>query len=327
MNAAAPTVGVVVIGRNEGPRLFACLESLGGLIAKAVYVDSGSTDGSAEVAERLGAAVVQLDMTVPFTAARARNAGFAELRRLVPGIELVQFVDGDCQIAAGWLAKAAGFLSENRVHAIVCGRRRERFPDATIYNALCDREWDTPVGDALACGGDCLARVDALASVGAYAADLIAGEEPEMCVRLRAAGWKIHRLDAEMTLHDANIRRLGQWWSRSKRAGHAFAEVAHRHLGLPEGIWGRNVLRAVFWGCVLPLVALFGAVAWTPAFLLLFAAYPLQIARIAMREGGGRTAWLYATFALLAKFPEMQGVAQYALNRLMGRRQRLIEYK
>lgn len=327
MNVEPSSVGVVVIGRNEGLRLIACLESLGGLIAKTVYVDSGSTDGSAEVAERLGAAVVRLDMTVPFTAARARNAGFAELRRLVPGIELVQFVDGDCQVADGWLAKAIGFLAENRNHAIVCGRRRERFPEATIYNALCDREWDTSVGDALACGGDCLARVDALTSIGAYAADLIAGEEPEMCVRLRAAGWKIHRLDAEMTLHDANITRLGQWWSRSKRAGHAFAEVAHRHRRRPEGIWGRNVLRAGFWGCILPSVALFGAMVVHPAFLLLLAAYPLQIARIARREGGGRLAWLYAAFALLAKFPEMQGVTQYALNRLMGRRQRLIEYK
>ncbi|WP_341878515.1 glycosyltransferase family A protein (plasmid) [Aminobacter sp. P9b] len=327
MNAAVPTVGVVVIGRNEGPRLVACLESLGELIVNTAYVDSGSTDGSAEVAERMGVAVVRLDMAVAFTAARARNAGLAQLRRLVPTVELVQFVDGDCRIDAGWLAEAAGFLAENRAYAIVCGRRRERFPDATIYNALCDREWDTPIGDALACGGDCLARVDALASIGAYAADLIAGEEPEMCVRLRAAGWKIYRLEAEMTLHDANITRLGQWWSRSKRAGHAFAEVAHRHLGSPHEIWRRNVLRAVFWGCVLPLGAVLGAVILHPAFLLLLAAYPLQIARIALREGGDRLAWLYAAFALLAKFPEMQGVAQYALNRLMGRRQGLIEYK
>lgn len=327
MNLAVPTVGVVVIGRNEGPRLIACLESLGERLATTVYVDSGSTDFSAEAAERLGATVVRLDMTIPFTAARARNSGFAELRRLVPETEFVQFVDGDCQVVEGWLAKATSFLVENPGYAIVCGRRRERFPDATVYNALCDREWDTPVGDALACGGDCLTRVEALAAVGAYWVDLIAGEEPEMCVRLRSAGWKIYRLDAEMTLHDANITRLGQWWNRSKRAGHAFAEVAHRHFGSPYGIWGRNVLRTLFWGCLLPLVALLGAVALHPAFLLLLAAYPLQTARIALREGGGRLAWLYAAFALLAKFPEMQGVAQYALNRLTHRSQGLIEYK
>lgn len=327
MSIAIPTIGAVVIGRNEGARLIACLESLGTLIAKTIYVDSGSTDGSAEAAERLGATVVRLDMTMPFTAARARNAGLAELRRLVPTVELVQFVDGDCQIADGWRDEAAGFLAENRDYAIVCGGRRERFPDATIYNALCDREWDTPIGDTLACGGDCLARVDALASVGAYAADLIAGEEPEMCVRLRVAGWKIYRLDAEMTLHDANITRLGQWWNRSRRAGHAFAEVAHRHLGSPHGIWGRNVLRALFWGCLLPLGALLGAVVLHPTFVLLLAAYPLQIARIAWREGGHRIDWLYAAFALLAKFPEMQGVVQYCLNRLLRRRQALIEYK
>lgn len=327
MKSHVPIVGLVVIGRNEGARLIACLESLGERVATTVYVDSGSTDGSAEVAERLGARIVRLDMTIPFTAARARNSGLAELRGLVRGIEFAQFVDGDCQIVDGWLTKATAFLVENPTYAIVCGRRRERFPDASIYNALCDREWDTPIGDSLACGGDCLTRVDALAAVDAYSADLIAGEEPEMCVRLRAAGWKVYRLDAEMTLHDANITRLGQWWNRSKRAGYAFAEVAHRHLGSPYGIWERNVLRALFWGCMLPLVALLGAAALHPALLLLLAAYPLQTARIALRDGGHRHAWLYAAFALLAKFPEMQGVAQYALNRLMRRRKELIEYK
>lgn len=318
-------IGVVVIGRNEGARLVACLESLRG--CNVVYVDSGSTDGSVQAAQRLGAIVVELDTSIPFTAARARNAGFDALSSEAPDLAFVQFVDGDCQVEEGWLENAADFLAANTGCAVVCGRRRERFPTVTIYNSLCDREWDTPIGETLACGGDCLVRVRAFVQVGGYADDLIAGEEPEMCVRLRSFGWKIYRLDAEMTQHDANIVRFSQWWRRSQRTGHAFAEVALRHIRSPYGIWQRNVARALFWGLALPLFSLLAGSILHPAFLLLLLAFPLQVARIARREGGGHTGWLYASFAILAKFPEAQGIAQYAWNRLTQRRQTLIEYK
>lgn len=70
--------GVVVIGRNEGERLRQCLRSLLPTVV-AVYVDSGSTDGSAKWARDNGAEVVDLDASVPFTAARVRNAGFQRL--------------------------------------------------------------------------------------------------------------------------------------------------------------------------------------------------------------------------------------------------------
>ena len=70
-DGAAPVIDAVVIGRNEGARLTACLASLEGQVRRLVYVDSGSTDGSAEAARLAGAEVVDLDMSRPFTAARA----------------------------------------------------------------------------------------------------------------------------------------------------------------------------------------------------------------------------------------------------------------
>lgn len=327
MSAGNGIIGIVVIGRNEGARLIACLESLGERVRQAIYVDSGSTDGSVEAARRSGATVVELDMATPFTAARARNAGFAKLIEEIPGVGMVQFVDGDCRFCENWIAAASAFLKANPKVAVVCGRRREQFPDATIYNTLCDREWDTPIGEALACGGDCLVRVDAFRAVDGYSSDLIAGEEPEMCVRLRAAGWRIYRLDADMTLHDANITRFAQWWKRARRAGHAFTEVAHRHLASPFGIWRRDVMRILIWGGAVPAIAVLGSVLVSPPFLLIFAAYPLQIARIARRDGRGWESWRYAAFTVLAKFPEMQGALEYIVSRLMRRRTGLIEYK
>jgi glycosyltransferase involved in cell wall biosynthesis len=324
-------VGVVAIGRNEGERLRRCLESVVGRSTALVYVDSGSTDGSVQLAKSLGASVVELDLSIPFTAARARNAGFERATSLDPSVEFVQFVDGDCEVVAGWLERAADELHGDEKLAVVCGRRRERFPEATIYNRLCDLEWDTPIGDAKACGGDALMRASAFREVGGYDPSVIAGEEPEMCVRLRGKGWTIRRIDAEMTLHDAAMTRFGQWWKRNVRAGHAFAEGYAMHGAPPERHWAQRVRSNWAYGIVLPLLAL--GLAWpTRAIsLALLLAYPLLAWRVAGHERKrGRSpgdARLQGFFVMLGKLPQAIGQARYHYGRLLGRRSTLIEYK
>jgi len=320
-------VGTVVIGRNEGARLVACLNSIPKHIARIVYVDSGSTDNSVAEAEKAGAVVVQLDMTQPFTAARARNAGFQKLTA-DPDIAFVQFVDGDCALQPDWFDKAQSFLVQNPKAAVVCGRRRERFPDRTIYNRMCDIEWDTPIGQTDACGGDALMRVDALKQVGGYRDTMIAGEEPELCVRLRAQGWQVWRMDAEMTLHDANMTRLGQWWKRARRSGHAFAEGAALHGAGPERHNVRAVQRILAWGAVLPFALLLLALLVSPWLLCGFLVYPLQVLRIARRSGlGDRPSWEHAFLLVLGNFPETLGIMEYHLRRWRGKPARIIEYK
>ena len=156
-------IGIVVIGRNEGERLKKCLESISSLAAVVVYVDSGSTDNSVLMARERGASVVELDMSIPFTAARARNEGFRHLCSMGIKPEFVQFVDGDCEIMQGWLEQASLFLKDHPDVAAVCGRTRERYPQASVYNMLCDIEWDAPIGEAEACGSyqDCVAALRA----------------------------------------------------------------------------------------------------------------------------------------------------------------------
>ncbi len=321
-------IGIVVIGRNEGARLVACMESLGPLARAAVYVDSGSSDGSVDAARDRGLTVVELDLGTPFTAARARNAGFETLCAARPDIRFVQFVDGDCRIVPGWIETAATFLVRHEGVAVVAGRRREVLPEASPYNALCDEEWDTPVGEALAVGGDCMMRAEAFRAVGGYAPDLIAGEEPELCARLRAKRWRIRRLDADMTLHDAAMTRFAQWWRRTERGGHAFAEVAARLRGSPVAIWQREERRALVWAVGLPALALAGPVFAHPLFAIVLAAYPLQVARLWHRGTGNARARLRrAVFMTLAKFPEAQGALRYRVGRLVRRRVGLIEYK
>ncbi|MFT5341479.1 MAG: glycosyltransferase involved in cell wall biosynthesis [Paracoccaceae bacterium] len=312
-------VDAIVIGRNEGARLMACLASLQGQVRQIIYVDSGSQDGSVQVAQDIGATVIRLDMVQPFTAARARNAGLAE----VTDAEFVQFVDGDCEVRNGWVAVGLGCLRAQPNVAVVCGRRREKYPGASVYNRLCDLEWNTPVGAAMACGGDALMRVAPVTQIGGYRETLIAGEEPELCLRLRQSGWKIWRLDAEMTLHDAQLLQFSQWFKRSRRAGHAYAEGAYLHGRPPERHWVKETHRALVWGLGLPIMAVL-----LPFGLWLLAIYPLQVLRLGLRyRGQGPAPWARAFFAMLGKFPEAVGVVEFHWNRLRGRRTGLLEYK
>lgn len=316
------SVAAVIIGRNEGQRLVDGLEAAATQVDAIVYVDSGSTDGSIAAAKAAGAQVITLDTQVPFTAARARNAGLQALAQQAHPPTYVQFIDGDCALRDGWVLQARAFLEQHPQVAAVCGRRRERFPGKSVYNWLADREWDTPVGQVRSCGGDVLMRRQAVEDVGRYNPNLIAGEEPELCVRLRQAGWAIWRIDAEMTWHDADMHRFGQWWQRSKRAGHAFAEGAALHGGPPERHNVAQLRRALIWGIGLPSAIVLGAVV-TPAACLLALAWPLKIGRLMARGMPAR----HALFLTLSNLPEAQGALSYYWKRLRGQKSQLIEYK
>jgi glycosyltransferase involved in cell wall biosynthesis len=321
-------LAVVAIGRNEGERLQRCLSSLIHGAELVVYVDSGSTDGSCEFARDIGAHVVNLDMSRPFSAARARNAGFAAIQALRPDIRYVQFIDGDCEIVPGWMHIARAFLETHPTAAAACGRLRERHPEASVYNWLCDLEWNTPIGLAKSCGGIVLMRAAALSQSGGYREDVIAGEEPELCVRLRGLGWLIWRIDCDMAWHDAAMTRFSQWWMRAVRSGYAFALGSHLHGASPERHWVWESRRAVLWGGVIPACLAGLALAWSPWALMGLLLYPVQTLRLARRSPlAGRAALTDATFKTFSKFAEMQGTYRFWKDRMSHRPPRIIEYK
>ena len=324
---AAAKVGVVAIGRNEGNRLRSCLASVNQDSCAVVYVDSGSDDGSVDMARGMGVDVVMLDSRMPFTAGRARNEGFSRLRQLAPDVQFVQFVDGDCEILSGWLQKAATFLEHQPRVAAVCGRLRERYPEGSIYNRLCDLEWDRPAGEAKACGGNAVVRRIAFEEAGGFLSTLIAGEEPELCVRLRGAGWRVWRLPDAMALHDAAMTRFGQWWRRCVRNGHAFAEGAHIHGRAPERHYVRELRRAWIWGAFLPgAIILLAAI--NSFWLLAISAYPAEVARLAFKAQRSRGhRWLQALFLVLGRFPECLGQLHFVMSRITGKRRELVAYK
>lgn len=335
-------VGVVVIGRNEGERLKRCLRSLIGQGAgPIVYVDSGSVDDSVAFSRSLGVIVVNLDTSIPFTMARGRNAGFEELSRRFPALRWVQFVDGDCEVLPGWIARARETIEARADVAAVCGRRRERHPEASIYNRLADMEWNAPLGEVEECGGDVLFRCPVFLEVGGFNPRMIAGEEPELCVRVRGKGYKVLRIDAEMTLHDAAMQRFSQWWTRATRGGHSYAEGMALHGGGPSRHNVRRTLSALVYGVALPglfcgaLVFAASGIGFGPLSATLLALVPAAYARAAFgayrerrRQGDPAShAALYAGFCMLGKLPESIGIGTYWLNRLRGRSTGLMEYK
>jgi GT2 family glycosyltransferase len=337
MKQALNKVGIVVIGRNEGERLKRCLRSVYEEMAKIVYVDSGSTDGSIEFAKSIGVDVVELDMSRPFTMARGRNAGFERVLDVSPDTELVQFIDGDCELVDGYIENAAQTMQSQKDVTVVTGRRIERFPEASIYNRLCEIEWGREIGEIMSCGGDMMVRVRAFKEAGMFNPGMIAGEEPELCVRLREAGGKIVRIDHDMTIHDAAMMRFSQWWKRAVRGGHAYAEGCAIHGRPPHRHNLRQVRSALFWGAALPSLSIVSPIAavWWPVvlwgtffFLLGYLALALKILRNMHRRGFSPVdARLYAIACVVGKFPCALGILRFWANRTLRRQGKLIEYK
>jgi GT2 family glycosyltransferase len=324
-------VGVVVIGRNEKEHLERCLRSVDIRTTVVVYVDSGSSDGSLELARAMGVEVLELDPALPFSAGRACNAGWQHLSERVPDLQWVQFLAGDCELVHGWLERGRSELTRRPDVAVVCGRLREESRGASVYNRLADMEWDAPVGEDVDFAGLAMLRLSALRQVGGFNAALIAGEEPELCLRLRRQGWKTLRLGAEMARHDMRMSHWTQWWRRSVRTGYGYAEGAWLHGQAPERFWVHESLSIWFWGLFLPVLAWGGALLTRGLSLFLLLGYPaltLRIVRRMRRRGCSRgDSLVYALSCVLAKFPQLSGQMRFLRTRVSGQPGRLIEYK
>jgi cellulose synthase/poly-beta-1,6-N-acetylglucosamine synthase-like glycosyltransferase len=331
---SGPAISVVIIGRNEGARLERCLESVkrmrspGGDV-ESIYVDSASADGSPQVAQASGAHTIVVRPRFP-SAALGRNAGW----RRATG-QFVLFLDGDTILDPNFVRDSLPEF-ENREVAIVWGHRREIRPEASLFNRVLDLDWIYRPGDTEFCGGDALVRRSALAEVGGFDETLIAGEEPEMCRRLRAKGYRIVHVDRPMTGHDMAMHHWRQYWKRANRAGYAYAKVSERfrNSGLP--FWEEDVRRnrnraisllvlaaagitgSLAFGSLLPLLIAIGLL----VMLALRSAYKAR-----WKSHDLLTLLLYGLHSHLQQLPIFIGQIQWLRDRRAGRQRGLIEYK
>jgi len=326
-------VGVVVIGRNESKNIVGCLDSLKPFGLKAVYVDSGSSDGTPDLARPLCDITWPLDPARPFSAARGRNEGFEQLMKLAPQTKYVQFLDGDCTLLDGWLEAAVATFEARPEVGVVIGHLIERHPDRSPYNALCALEWKSPAGDLQnygALGGIMMVRTDLFAQLEGFNAKVIAGEDSEFGVRVHLAQRVVTKLDTNMGTHDANILKFKQWWTRSVRAGHAVGQRSYLNGESVAQDCVHERKSTMAWGISLPVLIVVAAVVFWPAAVVLLLGYAYLYAKIfAYRRNAGddpQQAGLYARFTTLAKLANGWGLLKFYWRRGRGEF-RIIEYK
>jgi glycosyltransferase involved in cell wall biosynthesis len=327
-------LSVVVIGRNEGDRLSACLESVRAARKmpepiELIYVDSNSTDGSPERAASLGAKVIVLE-SGKLSAARARNAGWRTATA-----PFILFLDGDTTLDPDFVQRALKEFADPEV-SVVWGHRREIRPEASVYNRLLDLDWIAPPGYSDFCGGDSLMRREILERTNGFNPDLIAGEEPDLCRRMRGMGAKILHIDAPMTGHDLALHHLSQYWRRAVRTGHAYAEISACYRDTPDPLWSRESRGNLRQGSLYVLtsvgtcVAAFLLRSWIPLVVLITGGAVLAF-RTALSSRWKNVSWntllLFGIHSHVQHVPILQGQLLYFWGRWRGQRRPLIEYK
>jgi cellulose synthase/poly-beta-1,6-N-acetylglucosamine synthase-like glycosyltransferase len=329
-----PRLSVVVIGRNEGARLVRCLESIGQMTPlqgsiEVIYVDSGSTDGSFERAAQFKVKVETVE-SANSCAAVGRNAGWRAAKA-----PIVLFLDGDTVLERNFVADSIAEFNDPSV-AVVFGNRREVNPKASIYNRVLDLDWNPPAGIVEFCGGDALIRREVLERVGGFDDRLIAGEEPEMCQRIRALGFSILHVDRPMTGHDLAMTRFSQYWRRAFRTGYAYAEVSTRFKSTTFPLWDKKARKnlihgagmlGIIIGAPLGAIALHSVIPFGTGVAIIVLLAIRTAIRFRWKTDDLATLLLFGLHSHLIQIPLLFGQLKYQRNRFTGRTTKLIEYK
>ncbi|MEM7599897.1 MAG: polysaccharide biosynthesis/export family protein [Verrucomicrobiota bacterium] len=321
-------IDVVIIGLNASQTLADCIESVqrseydAGAI-RIVYVDSGSSDQSCEIAEQLGAVALSVNREHP-SPGSGRNAGWRH-----GSAPLVQFLDSDTIVDKWWLQNAVNALGEGV--AAVRGNRIEAKPDASYYNWIADQEWNAEPGECADFGGDVLIRREYLETTGGYDDELVGGEDPDLSLRVRQQGGTIVQLDETMTIHDIDTYQLKPHFKRAIRTGYAFAAVSDRHQGLATAdYWRKECKRVAVRGGGAVGIFLLGALSFLIAWWLPFLIVPVSIALLLfpriLRVGyfmadkslDRKDATRYSWNCSLIVLPQLWGMLRYYYGKLTG---------
>lgn len=118
MTSRLPFVSIIIPTKNAGGRVAECLESISRLaypqdLLETIVVDGASTDGTARIAARFGAIVLQGSAEGP---TMARMTGVAHAKG-----SIIAFTDADATVDAYWLANAVNILEHEPTVSVVGG--------------------------------------------------------------------------------------------------------------------------------------------------------------------------------------------------------------
>lgn len=274
---ASHDLAIIVVSHNSAEWLDACLrtvfERAGDARLDVIVVDNESTDGSREL-------VVSRFPQVRLIA--SRNEGFAHANNrgaLISDARYVLFLNPDTEIVSGTFSELIGALDARPRVGLVGVRQitgdgkllptiryfpsppralgealgSERWPVRPRWSG--ERELDPGLYERdAACdwtsGSFMLARRDALSSAGLMDERFFMySEEPDLCLRLKRAGWEIRHLPTMTIVHHAGKdgvrpRMLAQevYARRQYARKHFSAPVRSAYLG---AVLARYALRAV----------------------------------------------------------------------------------
>jgi len=238
-----PLVSVVIIGLNEekllGNSLAAVIGSkINDFDIEIIYVDSGSIDRSLDIANSFSQVTSYKLSCEDVSAAKARNLGAKQAKGT-----FIQFVDGDSELDANWLTFAYRHLSQHSNTACVFGALEESHPESNIYTKVCSFDWYIPPGEYRLCGGNAFWRKSYLEDANFFDETLSAGEEPDLCYRVRQLGGRIFCIDAPMVKHDLEMNSFVEYWQRGVINGKAYAAIGLRYRNHKEKLWFKEMLR------------------------------------------------------------------------------------
>jgi len=256
------TVSVVLIAKNQDWNSRRLIESIlqgnGSYeLLDVILVDSASSDSTIEFAQEYPIDVLRLRPDQILTPAAGRYVGYKRARG-----EFILFVDGDMELCHGWLGDALSMMQTDCTVGVATGQIVDVSPGETKPRV--ENVERSGCKNVSYCGGAALYRRSVLESVGVFNPYLYSEEEPELCLRIRHAGYRIVELQRTVVFHYSTpTSAFGTLVARWRRNLYLGAGQNIRYLLGTPLLW--LYLKERGWGCVpaLTIAAGLACFAWS----------------------------------------------------------------
>jgi glycosyltransferase involved in cell wall biosynthesis len=222
MNDSYPSISIVVIGLNEAdnlPNTFNAILNMNYPQDKLdlIYVDSGSTDNSVEIAKNYSYRVF-VEPNYP-SSGRNRNRGLLEAR-----YEIVHFLDGDVEIDQDYFKNIVSLFEEKNAQAIVGQLEAQRPSLLYRFAQMSNISKKEGYINSTSTGGTYLRTP--LLMVNGYDERIRRGQEVELGERFRKEGFKIWCTKSKLGCHNFAIKSVSELLEKDYSRGYHYAVVA-----------------------------------------------------------------------------------------------------